>query len=310
MTDPHVSIAICTRNRASSLRRTLARIAEIEVPSTITYEIVVVDNGSSDGTAEAVRTFEGRLPLRRVLEPSPGISNARNRAVREIRGSYIVWTDDDVLVDRNWLAAYVRAFNEWPEAAVFGGPIEPLFEAPKPDWLERNWDELAECYAIVHAPEAVAVEPEAPPFGANFAITAATQRAVRYDETIGRKPGRLAGGEETDVIRRVLSGGRSGRWVPDARVFHVIPKTRMTIDFLRDHFIGQGELWGINSPDPSVRLGKYPRWILPRLFAAEARFRLKRLLGRRDWLPDLADSGHLRGQLRAATHTDARRQAP
>jgi glucosyl-dolichyl phosphate glucuronosyltransferase len=66
------------------------------------------------------------------IEIWPPFSRARNRAVYAARGDYLVWTDDDVVVDPNWLAAYVAAFRRRPEAAVFGGPVFPRYEPPVP----------------------------------------------------------------------------------------------------------------------------------------------------------------------------------
>src|SRR4051812_25892690 len=118
------SVAICTRNRAASLRRTLASIAAAAQPHA-DWETIVVDNGSTDDTADVASSFDERLPIRVVHEAEAGLSRARNAAVRVAQGEYIVWTDDDCVVDARWLTAYVDAFDRWPSAAVFGGPIVP-----------------------------------------------------------------------------------------------------------------------------------------------------------------------------------------
>ncbi|MGH9885968.1 MAG: glycosyltransferase family 2 protein, partial [bacterium] len=131
-----LSVAICTRDRAASLRRTLASLAECARASD-PWEVLVVDNGSRDDTPAAAAAFEGTLPVRVIHEAAPGLSNARNAAVREARGAYIVWTDDDCLPARDWLSAYAAAFRAEPDAAVFGGPIVPRFEGEPPGWLTR-----------------------------------------------------------------------------------------------------------------------------------------------------------------------------
>ena len=101
-------------------------------------EVVVVNNNCEDHTDEVIRAFVDRLPIRREFEPERGHSRARNRGVDTAKGDYIVWTDDDVVVDPGWLAAYSRAFRRWPEAALFGGPIIPKFEPPSPKWLAQS----------------------------------------------------------------------------------------------------------------------------------------------------------------------------
>jgi glycosyltransferase involved in cell wall biosynthesis len=135
-----ITVLICTRNRADRLARALSSAAEMRIPQDLRWELIVVDNGSTDHTAEVVARFAARLPIRLVQESLAGLSNARNRGVSEARGRYICWTDDDVLIDPEWLASYSAAFARHPEAAVFGGRIEPLLEDPTPGWVARLAD--------------------------------------------------------------------------------------------------------------------------------------------------------------------------
>ena len=100
-----ITVGICTFNRAESLRRTLNSLAAMEVPADFAWELVVVNNNSTDHTDAMINEDHGRLPIRREFEKRPGHSNARNRAIDAARGDYIVWTDDDVVVDPGWLSA-------------------------------------------------------------------------------------------------------------------------------------------------------------------------------------------------------------
>src|SRR5512134_131488 len=103
-----LTVAICTWNRGELLRKTLEQMTELVVPPGVTWELLVVNNNSTDHTDAVAAGFRRRLPLRYLVEPTPGKSNACNLAVREARGDYILWTDDDVLVSPQWLAAYCR----------------------------------------------------------------------------------------------------------------------------------------------------------------------------------------------------------
>ena len=239
-----VTVIICTRNRADQLRRTLESAAAMEIPEHVSWELLVVDNGSTDHTPEVVESFTGRLPVRRVSEPNAGLSNARNRGVAEAKGDYICWTDDDVLIDPNWLAAYARAFVRHPEAAYFGGPIELVLEGSTPSWLQDNRELFGPILAerrFGDVPLRLDVAADIIPYGANYAIRAREQRGHRYDPKLGVSPTQRRVGEETTVLAAIDEAGCTGWWVPDARVLHIIPEERQTLSYLSEYRRAAGE---------------------------------------------------------------------
>src|SRR6185437_10384951 len=111
-----ITVAICTRNRARLLRQTLEQMTRLAIPRAVTWELIVVENNCSDDSVGVLSEFRDRLPIRAISEETLGLSNARNAAVASARGQYIVWTDDDVLVDEGWLTAYVSAFERYSVA--------------------------------------------------------------------------------------------------------------------------------------------------------------------------------------------------
>src|SRR4051794_24769648 len=143
-----VTVAICTWNRARSLDRTLKAFAGLRIPAGVTWELLVVNNNSTDDTDQVIAAHAAALPVRGLTEKRPGKSYAANAAIAAATGELILWTDDDVLVDPEFLAAYVTAANERPDAAFFGGTVEPLFEGSTPPWIERHVEFLSEVYAL------------------------------------------------------------------------------------------------------------------------------------------------------------------
>lgn len=129
------TIIICTRNRAKSLERTLNSIVAARHPAGFHWRVLVVNNGSSDNTETVIDSFRNRLPISMTFEAEPGLSRARNHGLRLAEGKHIIWTDDDVLVDPEWLNAYADAFRRWPDAAFFGGKILPVFDPPQHNGL-------------------------------------------------------------------------------------------------------------------------------------------------------------------------------
>ena len=108
-----ISVAICTWNRARLLDLTLESISNLKIPPKIDWELIVVDNNSTEPAAPFVlEDWRKKLPLKIFIEKEQGHSSARNCAVKHSSGDYIIWTDNDVLVSENWLAEYAQAFTE------------------------------------------------------------------------------------------------------------------------------------------------------------------------------------------------------
>jgi glycosyltransferase involved in cell wall biosynthesis len=288
-----LTVGICTWNRAALLREALAALSRSDLPARLEWEVVVVDNGSTDGTASVVAEFRDRLPVRSIAEPRPGLSHARNRCVDEFRGDYLLWTDDDVIVSPEWVREYASAFQERPAAAVFGGPVRPRFEGSRPAWLGAAWADVHNAYGIRDLGDAVApLDARNLPFGSNYAVRRAEQRAHRYDPRLGRNRDAVLGGEEVAVLGAILRAGGEGLWLPAAPVDHWIPRRRQTTRYLARYYRGQGRVLALRgSPDAGSKrnlLGR-PLWLWRRAIELEAIYRLSRLRrGPERWVGDLA----------------------
>ena len=302
-----LSVVICTWNRAGLLRRTLQQMGALAVPAGATWELIVVNNACTDDTDAVLNEFPD-LPLRRILEPAKGKSNALNRAVDEARGEYLLFTDDDVLVEPDWIAAYLAAFRRHPEAAVFGGPIRPWFEGTPPEWLVRVFHQVEFAFAALDlGPTPRPFGGHDLPFGANLAIRTADHRAYRYDPALGPRPGRALRGEETVLVGRMLEDGKTGWWVPEARVRHFVPAARQTRRYIHEWYHG----WGEYVARPAFRrtaevasgglgsrlfLGR-PLWLWREMVEARVRYELRRrLAGPEVWIEDLKQAGIARGR--------------
>jgi glycosyltransferase involved in cell wall biosynthesis len=267
-----VTIGICTFNRAESLRRTLNSLVAMRVPNGITWEVVVVNNNSTDYTDDLIDEYIGRLPVRHEFEPRPGKSIAPNRAIDVAKGDFIIWIDDDVVVDAHWLTAYIEAFRCWPEAAVFGGRIKPRYEAPVKRWIIESEAVAGGAYANRDFGDQVfplsAEDEDHYPLGANWAIRAIEQRAFRYDPELGPVANRHRTHEEYDVMKRVLGSGAIGFWIPEAMVEHCIGQNRQTVRYFATYYENWGETWAfLNAAATAAApfLFGIPRRIWPRL---------------------------------------------
>jgi hypothetical protein len=284
-----LTVAICTWNRCALLDATLAALGRATRPPGLAWEVLVVDNGCTDATDQVVAAHSAHLPVRLVREPRAGLSFARNAAVAAATGDYVLWTDDDVLVEPGWLAAYHEAAMRWPAAAFFGGAIAPHFEGEPPAWLLAALPQVANAYSLLDlGDEPRPCDGRWLPYGANFAVRADAQRRHAFDPALGRRRQEMLAGEEWAVLRRLVDEGESGWWVPDARVRHVIPTSRQTVRYLRAYYVGDGFSTArlrAAAPNrgPAKRRAARVRGSLQLLrWAAkhEARYRWHRLFGR------------------------------
>lgn len=261
-----ILIAICTYNRAHLLRETLGCLETLERPAECSLGILIVNNCCRDDTDQVVAEFQSKLPLILAHESKPGLSNARNCAVREAvewGADYIIWTDDDVRPYPEWLTSYCSAIRRHPGVAVLGGPVEPWFEITPPDWISKNWQHLQYAFAVRDlGPQEVVLDAvKGLPFGANFSIRTDAQSRFLYDPKLGVSKGKRLAGEETVVMREILATGESGWWLPAARVRHFIERERLTFSYITKYFYGAGASASLVRADASTRLFNRPRWM-------------------------------------------------
>lgn len=236
-----ISVIFASRNRAALLTQTLDSFTKLQVVG-FDWEILAVDNGSTDSTGQVLQRYASRLPLRPIEEPQPGKNRALNRALPLARGELLVFTDDDVVPHVDWLSALVRATQRWPDDTIFGGRIVALFPPETPDWLRTHQ------YAGAAYAEFTPDDPEGPilraPFGANYAVRARALATQRFSSDLGPKVGSYAVGGETELLMRLMRLGHRVIYVPDAEVGHVVRDEQLQMPwiFRRAHGQGRGNM--------------------------------------------------------------------
>jgi glycosyltransferase involved in cell wall biosynthesis len=238
-----ICVVICTRNRRESLAGTLDSLAQVSC--TRPWEVLVIDNASSDDTSDFVRTraTSFAMPLRLVCEPRIGLSMARNRALRETEAEVVIFLDDDVVCDPRLVEAHAREFDD-PDVHATGGRIIPLFAESTPLWFQT--EALSGCggptarYDFGDARREVGVDVHALPVGANFGLR--RERAIAhggFDERLGWGLSRIPG-EETKLLDRFESEPGRIFYVPDALVHHRIGLDRTSLRYFREWYEGLG----------------------------------------------------------------------
>jgi glycosyltransferase involved in cell wall biosynthesis len=247
-----ITVIICTYNRAESLRRTLETCCDLVIPEGVNWELLVVDNNSTDHTKQVCESFTGKLPLRYIFEPRQGKSCALNHGMAQAGGELFVLTDDDVDITPHWISELWYAASHHPEAMFFGGKILSRWESLPPRWVIENQKWIGINCHIDYGNQVLFSVPSKPVWfvGANWALRKQVfLQGIKYREDIGVIGiERVAAGEENALQRQLLATGLSGLYVPESIVYHRHPAKRQTERYLRRYhkWCGIGD----------VRLGK------------------------------------------------------
>jgi glycosyltransferase involved in cell wall biosynthesis len=263
-----LSVVICTWNRAESLQKTLESIDLCRVPEGTDWEVLIVDNNSADRTSTLCQTFVRRSPgrYRYLFEKRQGKSFALNTGVQNARGDVIAFTDDDVLVETDWLFELTSALDEYDCAGVTGRII-PVWSSPKPAWFTLDGPHRL-MLAIVQYDLGEQAQPcrlENPPYGANLAL----QRNVfdkygLFRTDLGPVAGTTFRGEDSEYCRRLMSQGERIIYVPRAVVLHPVPEERTRKRYFESWYFDYGRMLVRTSGSSAATISFFgvPRYML------------------------------------------------
>lgn len=261
-----LTILMPTFNRASVLRATLEAMCQVRRGS-LSVELVVIDNGSTDDTPAILKELSSRLPLTCLRETLPGKSRALNRALREVKlGDIVLFTDDDVTPDAAWFEAIVSVSRRWPQHSVFGGRIDPTWPSGVaiPYWAaDRSIQQLA--FSAHHISDREGPYPaNQEPFGPNFWVRGSALAGLEFREDLGPHPQRRTLGDETEFLRQLRRKGFPPIYSASARVLHRIEPERTTAPaiYRRAFQYGRGTVHVAGMPEESLRLKSKLAWHL------------------------------------------------
>jgi len=261
-----LTVLMATFNGVRTLPQVLNAYTQLHSPEE-GWRLLVVDNGSDDGTRELLMSYADRLPLHYAYEPKRGKNTALNHglalAMKGPETRLFIFTDDDATPERDWLLRYAAAASERQGYAIFGGSIVADWSQVPPEWLLR----LVPCgltYGLTD-PQL----PEGPVYpglvwGANMAIRGEVfLHGYRFDETIGPSAGEYAMGGEVSFTRLLEGAGFQSWFCPGARVAHHIRPIQLTADWVitRARRYGRGAC-RLAKTGQFPELFGAPRWML------------------------------------------------
>jgi glucosyl-dolichyl phosphate glucuronosyltransferase len=255
-----ISIVIPTYNRCALLRQTLEAISKQTIPLS-DFEVLVIDNGSTDATADVAQAARAILPnLTYILESAPGLHNGRHRGMQASNGSILVYADDDIEPLPSWLSSIAESFRD-ENVAIVGGKDIPKFEAPPPPWLDQIWETTEHgryltYFSLIDLGDSVMKISPTLVFGCNFSIRKSVLQEIKgfHPDAMPGNKIEFRGDGETHVARMVESLGYTTIYHPGASVYHWVPASRMTVSYI----IQRAYADGVTQSYTDLRSGKKP----------------------------------------------------
>lgn len=238
-----ITILLSTCNRADFLAQTLNDLASQQVEFDLEWRVIAVNNASTDETAAVLKRFEqdSGLALLALHEPRPGKPCALNLGLAHIDAGLVVFIDDDVALKPDWLQAYADAARRWPEHAIFGGPVTPVFPEQAPAWVQdERYVRQSPVFARYNPRTDEGLTMDVP-LGPNMAIRREAMGEQRFDERLGPGGSHDLMGDETEFeFRLARLGYQPFVFVPTAGAEHRVRPEQMTLDYIWQ----RAYLWG------------------------------------------------------------------
>ncbi|MEM1279243.1 MAG: glycosyltransferase family 2 protein [Cyanobacteria bacterium P01_D01_bin.6] len=226
MVSPRISAIICTHNRDEYLG---AAIDSLLCQDFENYEVIVVDNASTDQTRTVV---ESRLPhprLQYIYEATLGLSAARNAGAKAAQGEILAYLDDDAEASRGWLSALTEIYAQNPKVAIAGGRVTLIWPENRtpPNWLSESMAGNLGAYDLGNE-TAYITQPGLTPRGLNYSITADFLAKIGgFDTNLGRVGKNLLSNEELYMTEKALQMGYQVAYLPNALVAHNVAPARL-----------------------------------------------------------------------------------
>jgi glucosyl-dolichyl phosphate glucuronosyltransferase len=204
-------------------------------------EVIIVDNGSTDSTADFARSLCSAFPdVKYLFEPSLGLSHARNSGLHAAQGQYVAFLDDDAIANDGWLSQIPKAFETGGEdIACVGGKVEPIWEKPRPTWLHDDLLSYVGALDYFHTP--VRMSENTGPFGCNVILRRdVLLRTGGFSTALGRKGASLLSNEEFLIYRQLRELGFGIYYDPKICIRHRVHADRVTKAWFKRRAYWQG----------------------------------------------------------------------
>ncbi|MFK7828623.1 MAG: glycosyltransferase family 2 protein [Congregibacter sp.] len=263
-----LDIIFSTFNGALRLRKMLEAFCALDIPEMVQLSVIGIDNAPTDSSGKVLRSYEQRLPLKILQQPKPGKNAALNLAIAHSRGEIVVFTDDNIIPNVDWIVRLTEAFHKNPDFDLFGGAVVPRWPSKPPP---RLLDQVPLGAAFAITPDTLKTGPcdASEIWGNNMAVRKYIFSAGhRFNEDMGASAADHGMGSGTEFLKRCQTAGHKAFFEERAVVQHMIRKEQLTARWLegRGHRFGQSyfysELHEATAKPTVTELRGAPRWAM------------------------------------------------
>ena len=266
-----VTLVVASYNGQETLSQSLQSLEAILIPQSIQFNVIYIDNASTDSTSTILSSFKPPFPFCLLYQKKKGKNAALNIIFdhHESLGEYIIFSDDDVVFSSTLLLEYEKVFKRYPSLSIFGGSVRPFWLAPPPKQVIEGVDSVV-AFAITPEEKGYAsgiISPEKL-HGPNMVIKKGVfEKGIRFNESIGPNGENYMMGSETELLLRLKTQGYQAAFSIEASVKHIIHPYQFTNEWIKARAFKAGRSMLMhqikNAKFKRVpELLGYPRWAL------------------------------------------------
>jgi glycosyltransferase involved in cell wall biosynthesis len=265
-----LSVIFSTHNGEVTLPLMLEAFTKLTPNENIKWELIAINNNSSDTTLDILNTYLKKLPLTVLEEKKPGKNSALNTGIKHSSGDLLIFTDDDIIPDKHWLSHYDKLLHSLNDYSLFGGTIKPYWMSKPKDELLKNIP-IGIVFAITPEDMQEGEIAAGKIWGPNMAVRKSVfTDELTFNEDIGPNGKNYVMGSETDFLQRAERKGHKAYFLPDSIVRHIIRTWQLEQSWLNGRAIRAGrglvqELIRKNKLGESCTIFGYPRWLVKKM---------------------------------------------
>lgn len=262
-----ISVILATFGREDFFKNTLESFTNLDT-NQLSWELIIIDNADREQTRNLVNQYSDILPIKFQTELNPGKNNAINTGISLASGKILLFTDNDVIAEKNWLKSTISGTEKNKIFDIFGGRILPKFSV-EPKNINLNNIRIKGSLGIADWGEKPEKIPSWKAWGANLAIRSCIffEQGYQYNPNVGPNGKNYAMGSEAELLDRLEADGHKTYYLPDSLVYHQIEPSQTTLKWLRGRMMKAGRGKVRRSKIQSVKkIYGIPRYIIKKAF--------------------------------------------